>query len=383
MKTLYVNIFFALTLVVGCSQKRNQSNTEVVQEHNAANEQNALFKELDTLIPSLLEKYEVPSITVSYIEDAAIVWSGVFGQRSPDALADSKTLYLCASITKPLTTEVFLRLVDQGKVSLDEPMYPYYVDADIKDDPRAKLLTPRHVFTHQTGFKNWRRMTDGVLKFVNNPGTQMGYSGEGFQYLVRFVEQKLGKPFNAIAQEVLFDPLGMENSALSEQDWYTDRLAWPKFPDGNWVAPRTRKEAFGAGGLFTTSADYAKFLISILKNEGVSQELRNQQFKISLNQKERCLTSSGDPGACPDLLGFGLGWYIYDFPEERIIGHTGANLGERTLAMFSPEKKSGFVAMTNGANGNYVIFEVAEKLGLNKQFLAIERPKKPFTKTSP
>ncbi|MEM6539857.1 MAG: serine hydrolase [Bacteroidota bacterium] len=339
MKIRFLRLFLIIFVMIGCFQKHEPTKTILVQEVATTSDRKAVFVALDTLIPSLLEKFEVPSITVSYIEDATVAWSGVFGQRSPGVKADTQTLYLCASITKPLTTEVFLRLVDQGKVSLDEPMYPDFVDPDIKNDPRAKLLTPKHVLTHQTGFPNWRRMTGGVLKFVNDPGTQMGYSGEGFYYLVRFVEQKMGKPFNEIAQEVLFDPLGMENSALSEQAWYEDRLAWPKFPNGDWVSPRTRKEAFGAGGLFTTSEDYAHFLISIMKNEGVSLALRNQQFSISLNQKERCLSSSSDPKACPEHLGFGLGWYIYDFEEEPIVGHTGANLGERTLAVFYTEKK--------------------------------------------
>ena len=376
MKKPGFSLVFIFVILLGCMSKNATDATATVLASHT--QEQTRYQYLDTLVPQLLETYEVPSISLSIIEDAKIVWSGVFGQQSPNKAVDNNTLYLCASITKPLTGEVFMRLATQGKVSLDEPMYNSYVDTDIKDDPRAKLLTPRHVLTHQTGFKNWRRMTDGELRFVNDPGTKMGYSGEGFQYLVRFVEKKMGRPFNDIAKEVLFEPLKMENSALAEQDWYQDRLAWPKFPDGNWVEPRARKEVLGAGGLHTTSEDYARFLIGILKNEGVSEALRRQQFTISLNQRQRCLKSAANPEACPADLGFGLSWYIYDFEDERIIGHTGANLGERTLAVFSPEKKSGFVAMTNGANGNYVIFDVAKRIGVNTNFIAIEKPKKDF-----
>ena len=369
---------FLLILLSGCNSKSKKIESTSATELSQPGQQETNYQHLDSIIPELLKTYDTPSITVSLIEDAKITWSGVYGQQSPDKGADEKTLYLCASITKPLTAEVFLRLVEAGEVSLDEPMYAYYVDPDIAQDARAKLLTPRHVLTHQTGFKNWRRMSGGVLKFENDPGTKMGYSGEGFLYLARFVEHKLRRPFNDIAKEVLFEPLGMENSALAQQDWYDGRPAWPKFPDGSWNQPKVRKEAQGAGGLHTTSTDYALFLIAIMKGEGITSELRKEQFTISLNQHEYCLSKETNKAACPPELGFGLGWYVYDFEDERIIGHTGANLGERTLAVFSPTKKSGFVAMTNGANGNYVIFELAKFFGVHEGFIEIEKPEKTF-----
>lgn len=376
MGRLYLALLL-LAIAVGCSTK-GKTKEENTSSNKTEDFKKDKYQYLDTLVPQLLTKYKVPSITVSIIEDASIAWSGVFGEQSPATHANENTLYLCASITKPLTAEVFLRLTEQGKASLDEPMYRYYVDPDIKDDPRAKLLTPRHVLTHTTGFKNWRRMTQGVLRFVNDPGVEMGYSGEGFQYLVRFIEQKFDKPFNAIANEVLFTPLEMHHSSLVEQDWYKGRLAWPKFPDGTWAEPFVRKEALGAGGLHTNSVDYAKFLVGIMKNKGLSETMRKEQFRITMNQYEHCLGAVTKKETCPKSLGFGLGWYVYDFENGRVIGHTGANLGERTLAVFSLEKKSGFVAMTNGANGNYVIYDIAREVGVNNAFIEIEKPKKPY-----
>ena len=62
-------------------------------------------------------------------------------------------------------------------------MSPFWLDPDIKDDPWSKLLTPRLCLSHQTGFANWRRMTGGVLKIRWEPGTQTGYSGEGYNYV--------------------------------------------------------------------------------------------------------------------------------------------------------------------------------------------------------
>ena len=334
------------------------------------------YPSLANKIPKWLKEHDVPAISVAVIEDNTISYSQTFGMLNADTKATDETLFLSASIAKPMTAEVFLRLATMGKVDLDEPMSAYWLDPDIAQDERAKLLTPRHVLTHTTGFKNWRRMTDGKLRFERTPGTKMGYSGEGLLYLVRFLEKKLNKPFNQLAQEVLFDPEEMQSSSFVYQDWFMNRMAWPYFPDGVWREPLKVENAFGAGGLRITTADYAKFLLSVLEKGSVSEELRKQQFTISLNQFEHCKNSATTPGACPENLGFGLGWYLYEFKEETVIGHTGANMAERTLAVFSPETKKGVVIMSNGSNANHVIYKIAETLGVNQDFIDIEKPKK-------
>ncbi len=367
---LLSSIFF----IHSCKSQRKDSD----KEHDSIALKST---ELENDIPKLLEKYEVPAVSVAVIEDGSIVWSSVFGMKDKQSKADKETLFLTASIAKPVTAEVFLRLISQGKVALDEPMYKYWLDPDIADDPRAKTLTPRHVLTHQTGFKNWRYMTNDTLRFERQPGLEVGYSGEGLLYLVRFVEKKLNRSFNDIANEVLFIPENMSNSSLIKQDWYKDRLAAPKFANGTWGEPIERDQVIGAGGLHTTSEEYAKFIISIMDNRAISEALRKEQFTISKNQTVQCRESATTPEACPKRLGFGLGWYIYEFEQETIIGHSGANNGERTLAVFSLENRTGLVVMTNGANGNYVIYDIAKIVGLNENFIDIEKPSKPFSST--
>lgn len=372
--------FLAQTVLLGCWPKKESGQKQAVplSQETLSEKQDSLFNTLQGKIPEWLRSYDVPSVSTAVIENGEIVWSGTFGRQDSVTPANEHTLYLSASIAKPLTAEVFLRLATQGKVSLDESMAKYWLDPDIEDDPLAKNLTPRHVLTHQTGFKNWRRMTNGRLRFERPPGEEVGYSGEGFLYLVRFVEKKLGKPFNRIAGETLFGPTGMTNSSLVYQDWFKDRLALPYIEKGEWRNTFKVENAFGAGGLRTTTRDYAKFLLAIMNNEGVSESLRREQFQISRNQYKKCIESVPKEGVCPQKLGFGLGWYVYDFEDERIIGHTGANNGERTLAVFSPDKKSGLVVMTNGANGNYVIFAIAEYLNVHTDFIAIEGPTKAY-----
>lgn len=360
---LFVIPFTCLLISFGLIQSKSETATDFPKKDS-----------LSIKIQYWLKEHNVPAASVALIKEGAISYFRTFGQQDPERPASDSTLFLSASIAKPMTAEIFLRLASQGKVDLDEPMAEYWLDPDLESDDRVYKLTPRHALTHETGFKNWRYQTEGKLRFERDPGTQMGYSGEGLLYLVRFLEKKLNKPFNQIAQEVLFDPLAMKNASFVKQDWYQGRLAWPKSPEDEWREPRVRDEAIGAGGLHTTSEDYARFIISIMSGDGVSNDLRNEQFTIARNQYAECIRSAGDSTQCPEKLGFGLGWYLYDFEDERIVGHTGANNGERTLAVFSPENKSGLVVMTNGAKGDHIIYRVAQYVGIHPKFIAIEKP---------
>ncbi|WP_415206732.1 serine hydrolase domain-containing protein [Rudaea sp.] len=143
----------------------------------------ALHTQLTRSIPLRLNQYDVPSVAVAYIGNGKVAWTSVYGEQSPGVPATGQTLYNVASLTKPVSAEVILRLASAGKLSLDEPMSAYWIDPDLKDEPWSKLLTPRLCLSHQTGFANWRYQTDGKLKFQWQPGTRTGYSGEGCQIL--------------------------------------------------------------------------------------------------------------------------------------------------------------------------------------------------------
>ena len=70
--------------------------------------------------------------------------------------APENTIFNIASMTKPVVAMLTLKLVESGQWNLDEPLWDYWVDPDVADDPRLAKLTTRYVLSHQTGFPNWR-----------------------------------------------------------------------------------------------------------------------------------------------------------------------------------------------------------------------------------
>lgn len=317
---------------------------------------------LDARAPGWLAEHGVPSLAVAYIRDGQVAWTRVYGNQADGVPASDSTLYNIASLTKPLFAELVLRLAADGRLSLDEPMSPVWTDPDVASDPRHDAFTPRLALSHQLGFTNWRRETEGVLRIGFQPGTQFRYSGEGYEYARRFVERKLGASTNDLARQYVFGPAGMRSTSFVRQPWFTGRTAMPMGPEGRWGTPSTDDEANAADDIHTTIGDYARFVISVMAHDRLPAALAAQRDSIHATGAERC-----DPAkvpVCPVRIGYGLGWTVFEYadPAQNVLWHTGGDWGEKTIVFYWPNRREGAVLFTNGAKGFDVMVPAATLL---------------------
>jgi CubicO group peptidase (beta-lactamase class C family) len=339
-----------------------------------ASEKPDLKAEVDRKAPQWLKQYDVPSVAVAYIENGKVAWTAVYGEQSPGVPATGKTLYNVASLTKPISAEVLLRLASAGKLSLDEQISTSWIDPDVKDNPWNRLLTPRLCLSHQTGFPNWRYQTNGVLKFQWEPGTSTGYSGEGYVYVARFAEKKLGRSFEDLAQKYVFDPIGMKNTSYSPRDWYEGRVAVAQGPKGE-ARPATQSTWNAADLLRTTIGDYGNFVVSAIHQDGLTKEIAREQVTSTRNLanpdklKQLCAAAKVSSTDCKGTAGMGLGWEVLTLNDETIIDHSGSDWGVHALAFFVPERQIGMVVFTNGDNGEKVIKEIVSLAYHNPLFI--------------
>ncbi|MGA8028618.1 MAG: serine hydrolase domain-containing protein [Bryobacteraceae bacterium] len=368
-KALVVAVTSCISMIPATAHKEAQPTAQAV----AATKDGRA--EIDAHVAEWLKESDVPSVAVAYIQDRKVVWTEVYGEQSPGVAATEKTLYNVASLTKPITAETILRLASARKLSLDESMSQIWVDPDIKDDPYSKLLTPRLCLSHQTGFANWRRMTGGVLKIRWKPGTQTGYSGEGYNYVGAFAERKLATPFDALAQEMVLDPIGMKETSYTAKDWYSGRLAVPHGPGAeNPINPVATK--WNAADLLrTTIGDYAKFVVSVMRDQGLTEAIAAERAIITRDlvkpeDLEKACREAGEVGQCAVTAGMGLGWGVEIVNRVKILDHDGSDWGVKTMAMFVPSQGIGVVVFTNGENGTTVIRKVVEALYPNKLYVA-------------
>ncbi len=320
---------------------------------------------LDARLSALLSQNRIATVGAGIVRAGRIAWIGVYGQQAPGVPASTQTLFNIASMTKPITAETILRLVAAGKLPLDLSMAPDWVDPDLADDPRHRNLTPRIALSHRTGFPNWRRMSPGGrLAFQAPPGVRFGYSGEGFNYVARFAEKKTGTSFEALADEYVFRPIGMNRTSYSHRDWMEGHVAVPMDSTGHWGKPDLHPEGewSAADDIFTTVRDYATLMISVMNGEGLDPDLAKDRMRgeVSIANQWPCLAK---PAArCPTETDAALGWFRFDYGSQPLLWHGGDDWGEHGLAYFYPSTKDGYVVMINGGNGRYAEIDAIDLL---------------------
>ncbi|WP_276372165.1 serine hydrolase domain-containing protein [Chryseolinea sp. H1M3-3] len=301
-------------------------------------------------IASWLSESLVPAVGIGIIENGELKHTKVFGKlkADTDSPAPENTVFNVASLTKPVTAMVTLKLVSAGKWNLDEPLSTYWIDPDIKRDPRHAKLTTRFVLSHQTGFPNWR-WDDGsnMLSFKFDPGSQYGYSGEGFEYLRKAIEKKFGNSLEELASVYLFRPLSMNSTWFTRNTSIASRFAhWHDKAGKNTYETKMRTDVSAADDLMTTIEDYAKFAADVLKGGGLSHGLFADMVRPQVHVKNH--------------IEYGLGWLIVnDLPnDEYALVHTGSDVGVRTAVILLPKSLRGIVVMTNSDRGMEVIRNV-------------------------
>ncbi|MCF8425194.1 MAG: class A beta-lactamase-related serine hydrolase [Bacteroidia bacterium] len=314
------------------------------QDNNFSNYQSSIFDK-DAEIEKWLKENKVPTLGIGVIKDGKLQQVKVFGEIAKGISAPYNTIFNVASLTKPITTIVALKLVSLGKWNLDEPIYKYWTDPDVSKDKNSKLLTTRHILSHQTGFTNWRgNNNDGKLHFEFQPGTKYQYSGEGFEYLRKALETKFHKSLNELASELIFEPLQMTDTKYF-WDSKTDSLRFAIGYNDKGIAYQTEKNTIsnGADNLLTTVEDYGKFLTSVMKSDGINETVFNDMIKNQVETK---------PGKF-----FGLGFEIYDIGNgEYVLSHGGADKGCQTIVFILPKTKQGLIIFTNVDDG-YKVYE--------------------------
>jgi CubicO group peptidase (beta-lactamase class C family) len=329
-----------------------------------------LVADLEAQIPMLMAEAHVPGVSAVLIQDATVVWQRGFGfsDAHNKAPVDPETIFQAASMSKPAFAYVVLKLCEKGIIELDTPLTKYGAEPFLSGDDRMDRITPRTILSHCSGLPNFRSH-DAPLSIGFEPGSQYGYSGEGYFYLQSVVTHLTGKTdrddcasFEAdlrvcatdigeFLEENLLVPFGMRHSRYVVDEAIERQLATGHDENGQPLERRrpgrpaiTRYAAMG--GLQTTPTDYAKFMIEILHPR------KPDRFRLgSKSLREMLRPHIRVPG---DLRpsSWGLGWQIQD---DGLVKHGGDNRGFHCQAIASRESASGFVVMTNGENGWKII----------------------------
>ena len=337
------------------------------------------FPELDRLLAERMRQMNLPGVVAGVIVDGRLVHVKALGVRdvASNAPVDSDTVFRIASMTKSVTALAVLRLRDEGRLSLEDPVTKLVPELSGLAYPTldSPPLTIRHLMTHSAGFPEdnpwgdrqlaqseetfsaWMR---GGIPFSTAPGTAYEYSNYGFAILGRVVSRASGVPYQQYIRTHILEPLGMTSTYWETEDVPADRRAGGYLrTSSGWTAePVLGDGAFGAmGGLWTSTSDLAKYVAFHLSAwpprdspdpgpvrrasvREMQQAARASGFSVTRTAPDKPV--SGVAGA------YGYGLRIEsDCQFGHMVGHGGGLPGFGSHMRWLPDYGVGLIVMAN------------------------------------
>ena len=310
-------------------------------------------EEVDGFIQATCKYYNIPGASVAMVKDGRIVYHNVFGVDNllTQQPVSGQTKFQAASVTKSVFAFIVLRLVEQGIIDLDKPLYQYLPFENIAHDPHYQLITAKWVLSHRSGLPNWAFGGPGRYKngqkanLAFEPGTRFQYSGEAFEYLGRVVEHLTQKGLSQLLEEEVVKPLKIP--PLYFHDDGTLDCANGHYADGRptyWGMPPVPGVAHS---MLTEAKAFAHWMSALANQKGLSQAMYQR-----LQQRLSTTDQFNSPENLYWNVGVSLGFFVQDTPYGTAILHGGNNGDFQAEFILFPESKMGFVVFTNSNAGH-------------------------------
>jgi CubicO group peptidase (beta-lactamase class C family) len=346
------------------------------------------FAAIRSRMQAFVDQGEISGAVTLVATRDGILHLAAVGQSDLSSGRKMKTddVFWIASMTKPMTAAAAGMLVDDGKLSFDDPVKKYLPEFHdlqvVKEQTEGRMLVPaarpitlRDLLTHTSGMgeyvatdPHWTlaEMIKGVARepLLFQPGTKWSYSTAGFDTVCRVVEVAGGMPFAKFMQQRLFNPLGMKNSTFwltpaqekrfatnYRRNEQTGKLepAVITFMYGGAVTDGARPP-LGGSGLFSTAEDVAKFYRMLL-NSGAYNGERILKYETA-SELTRAQTGKLKAGFLPGSA-WGFGFCLVEKPQGATamlspgtFGHGGAH---GTQSWADPQRGAIYILMIQRA----------------------------------
>jgi len=321
MKTRIFAACLVIVLMAGCMSppaKQEEVNAEP-------------FAAFETELDDVRQLMKIPGMSAAVVKNGELVWARGLGYADVENQIPStpETPYHLASVTKTFAAVTIMQLVQEGKLSLDDPVSRYGVNL-----PEGEVVLVRHLMSHTS---------------EGTPGQQFQYNGARYGQLSQVVQAATGRSLQELVYERILQPLGMENTAPSPpaacaglpfaptcERVYADLTHLYRLDVDFNPLPGFNVDYFNAGaGLMSTVLDLAKFDAALDADTLVTAATKNQMWTPTVS-------NSGQK------LPYGLGWFTQDYRGTRLIWHTGFS-PPSTSALFIklPDKGLTFIVLAN------------------------------------
>ncbi len=322
-----------------------------------------------------LEFYQVPGVSIAVVNDGRIEWARAYGLKDATTkeAVTTETLFQAGSISKPTAALAALKLVEQGKLSLDEDVNAKLVSWKVPENEFTKdqKVTLRRLLTHNAGLtvhgfpgyaadapvptlvqvlNGEKPANTAAIRVDTVPGTIWRYSGGGYTIMQQLLIDVMKKPFPEIMRSLVLEPVGMTHSTY-EQPPPPARAQQAATAHNRGQAVKGRYHTYpemAAAGLWTTPTDLALLVIEIQKSlAGKSNRILSKAMTTQMLSKQ--------------FQNWGLGPSVSTFDQTIEFSHGGSDEGfEAYWVGFSDGR--GAAIMTNGDRGSELAMEILRSI---------------------
>jgi serine-type D-Ala-D-Ala carboxypeptidase/endopeptidase len=338
----------------------------------------------DPFMADLFHRSRSTGMVVVVVRDNQ-TWMQSYGQTYPGShqKPNADSLVRLCSLTKIMTTDLLVKLVAGGQVSLSDPLQkfaPHNVtvpDLTIRG-LSGRPITLRDLATHTAGLPReiaypagdsghftfpdynfrWQWLPGYRLRFL--PGTAAHYSNIGFDLLADALGAAAGKPYPQLFADRISKPLGLRDTTLSPTPGQCARLLIGARNEGRCTDTTA---AAGSGGMYSTANDMTRWLKYLLGLPGVPMHQDPAATATYISASELRWTQGIGRAGVPS--GIGLGWVHLNQPDDptMIIEKTGGGAGYTTYIALNPARHIGiFVAATQDLHAGPAVFRGSNDL---------------------
>ena len=334
------------------------------------------FPDIDRIFQAYATDKKIPGMVWGVVIDGRLAHVGTFGvqDRATGAPVTAGTVFRIASMTKSFTTLAILKLRDEGKLSLDDPVskwLPQFTRMPLPTRDSAPLRV-RQLLSHSAGFPEdnpWgdqqlaasdadlTKWLESGIPFSTPPGTRYEYSNYAFALLGRIVTKASGVAYEKYLRREILDRLQMQSSTFdfSQVPAATRAVGYRLQPDGTYlVEPPLPQGVFGSmGGLLTTANDLGRYVAFHLaawpaRDDADAGPVRRSSVRemSHLWTPANLTVRRADGKLQASETGYGFGLRVTsDCRFEHIVGHSGGLPGFGSYMAWLPDYGVGIFAM--------------------------------------
>ena len=342
-------------------------------------------------LQQLMERLRVPGVSVAVIKDFEIHWAKGYGiaDVTSGTPVTADTTFQAASISKPTAAMGVLRLVQDGKLSLDADVNTFLKSWKLpaSEHTRDRPVTLRSLLSHTSGLGDGfgfpgyhpKDAVPSLVQILNGekpsntgkvlmerpPFTAFKYSGGGVTVVQLAVTDTTGRAFPELMKSLVLDPIGMKNSGFDQPLSPERDRAAARAHNGRGAAMDAKWHVYPeleAAGLWTTPSDLARLAIELQK----TLEGKSTRVLTAATAREMVTpVGVGDYAVGFGLRKMGEGWYF---------GHGGSNWGFQCDLVAHVRKGYGVAIMTNADSGGAVVAEIRNRVAAAYNWDSLDKP---------